>query len=185
MTKNIAVIDAQGNEYEATYPKRAKGLVKNGRARFVNETTICLACPPPYTEGTQMNTDDILKEAADTVGTADTPMADSQPDAAYIMQKIDQILSDTQYLTDAIASIAQDGVSGECQISIGNLAAAREKTNQALIGLLENMLERVMPAPSDPDTQKLAMLLEFMEHKNLNEEGAAADIANQIVQKLM
>ncbi|MCQ2456510.1 MAG: hypothetical protein MJ096_04050, partial [Clostridia bacterium] len=35
-----------GNEYEATYPKRAKGLVKNGRARFVNENTICLACPP-------------------------------------------------------------------------------------------------------------------------------------------
>ena len=38
--------DEQGNEYEATYPKRAKGLVKNGRARFVGENKICLACPP-------------------------------------------------------------------------------------------------------------------------------------------
>ena len=28
--KNITVIDEQGNIYEATYPKRAKGLVKNG-----------------------------------------------------------------------------------------------------------------------------------------------------------
>lgn len=185
MTKNITVIDAQGNEYEATYPKRARGLVKNGRARFVNETTICLACPPPYTEGKQMNMDDILKEAADTSDTADTPTAGSQPDAAYIMQKIDQILADTQYLTDAIASIAQTEAGGDCQVSIGNLAAAREQTNQAMIGLLNNMLERVMPAPQDPDTQKLSMLLEFMEHKNLNEEGAAADIANQIVQKLL
>ena len=44
--KNIIVVDEQGNEYEATYPKRAKGLVKNGRARFINENTICLACPP-------------------------------------------------------------------------------------------------------------------------------------------
>ena len=44
--KNIVVVDEQGNEYEATYPKRAKGLVKNGRARFINENTICLACPP-------------------------------------------------------------------------------------------------------------------------------------------
>ena len=36
------MIDEQGNEYEATYFKRAKGLVKNGRARFVNERTLCL-----------------------------------------------------------------------------------------------------------------------------------------------
>ena len=44
--KNVRVVDEQGNEYEATYPKRAKGLVKNGRARFVGENKICLACPP-------------------------------------------------------------------------------------------------------------------------------------------
>ncbi len=44
----MIVVDEQGNEYEATYPKRAKGLVKNGRARFVgeNKNKICLACPP-------------------------------------------------------------------------------------------------------------------------------------------
>ena len=46
MEKNVTVIDEQGHEYGATYPKRAKGLVKNGRARFVDENTICLACPP-------------------------------------------------------------------------------------------------------------------------------------------
>lgn len=46
IAKNIIVVDEQGNEYEATYPKRAKGLVKNGRARFVSENKICLACPP-------------------------------------------------------------------------------------------------------------------------------------------
>ena len=44
--KNVIVVDEQGNEYEATYPKRAKGLVKSGRARFVAENKICLACPP-------------------------------------------------------------------------------------------------------------------------------------------
>ena len=48
--KNIRVVDEQGNEYEATYPQRAKGLVKNGRARFINENTICLACPPENME---------------------------------------------------------------------------------------------------------------------------------------
>jgi len=53
--KNVIVVDEQGNEYEATYPKRAKGLVKNGRARFVGENKICLACPPDKTlEETKM-----------------------------------------------------------------------------------------------------------------------------------
>ena len=40
--KNIIVVDEQGKTYEATYPKRAKGLVKNGRARFIDENKICL-----------------------------------------------------------------------------------------------------------------------------------------------
>ena len=31
MEKNIIVVDEQGNEIGATYPKRAKGLVKKGR----------------------------------------------------------------------------------------------------------------------------------------------------------
>ena len=44
--KNIIVVDEQGNILEATYPKRAKGLVKKGRARFIAESKICLACPP-------------------------------------------------------------------------------------------------------------------------------------------
>ena len=48
--KNIRVIDEQGNEYEATYSQRAKGHIKNGRARFVDENTICLACPPKNME---------------------------------------------------------------------------------------------------------------------------------------
>ena len=48
-TENIEVVDEQGNVYGATYPKRAKGLVKNGRARFVGENRICLACPPETT----------------------------------------------------------------------------------------------------------------------------------------
>ncbi len=46
IAKNILVVDEQGNEYEATWPKRARGLVKNGRARFLSENKICLACPP-------------------------------------------------------------------------------------------------------------------------------------------
>ena len=46
--KTVQVTDEAGNRYEATYPKRAKGLVKHGRARFTDEsqTEIILTCPP-------------------------------------------------------------------------------------------------------------------------------------------
>ena len=56
MEKNVVVIDEQGNKIGATFPKRAKGLVKKGRARFVDENTICLACPPKeFLEDNKMN----------------------------------------------------------------------------------------------------------------------------------
>lgn len=39
MAKNITVIGENGNIY-STYPKRAKGLVKKGRAHWVSEEVI-------------------------------------------------------------------------------------------------------------------------------------------------
>jgi len=42
MAKEIIVLDTQGNMLEATYAKRAAGLVKAGRADWVDESTICI-----------------------------------------------------------------------------------------------------------------------------------------------
>ena len=55
MTKNIQVVDDRRNDYGATYPKRAKSLVKQGRARFIDEHAICLARPPIHLEEFYMN----------------------------------------------------------------------------------------------------------------------------------
>jgi len=55
ITKNIKVVDERGNIYEATYPRRAKGLVKHGRARFIDENTLCLARPPKKSEDIMEN----------------------------------------------------------------------------------------------------------------------------------
>ncbi|MDR0862010.1 MAG: hypothetical protein LBN30_04450 [Oscillospiraceae bacterium] len=51
MTKNIEVVDEYGVSYGVTYPKRAKGLVKNGRARYENDTKIVLTEPPQNATG--------------------------------------------------------------------------------------------------------------------------------------
>jgi hypothetical protein len=61
ITKNIAVTDQSGIDYEPTYLRRAKGLVKSGRARWVDEEHICLTCPPERfeTEDNNMNENQI------------------------------------------------------------------------------------------------------------------------------
>ena len=60
MEKNVVVLDEQGKKIGMTYPKRARGLVKKGRARCVDACTICLACPPDMDlEDIRMNDNNI------------------------------------------------------------------------------------------------------------------------------
>ena len=54
--KNIIVVDDNGTVFESTWLKRANGLVKKGRARWLDEKTICLACPPEQMEDNRMET---------------------------------------------------------------------------------------------------------------------------------
>lgn len=57
MEKNIKVTDVNGKELGLTYPKRAKGLIKNGRAQYVDDCTIRLSdvSPDLLSEAKQMN----------------------------------------------------------------------------------------------------------------------------------
>ncbi len=45
MEKNVVVTDEFGNKLDYTYPKRARGLIKSGRARLVSENEIRLVRP--------------------------------------------------------------------------------------------------------------------------------------------
>ena len=46
MQKTIKLIDSVGNEIGSTYPKRAKGLIKSGRAHMISDDTICMLSMP-------------------------------------------------------------------------------------------------------------------------------------------
>ena len=61
MEKTIRVVDEYGNSYQPTYPKRAKGLVRSGRARFLTEDTICLTA----------SMEELLDDTADERGEAE------------------------------------------------------------------------------------------------------------------
>ena len=96
--KNIIVVDEQGNEYEATYPKRAKGLVKNGRARFVDENKICLACPP----------DKILEEQKMSENISKNQVFDQIVDLQKNLESLDKILFKVQCVTDSQSYVEQE-----------------------------------------------------------------------------
>ena len=89
ITKNVNVVDSQGNQYEATYPKRAQGLVKKGRARFIDENTICLACPPnehlediEMSENKNINKEAVVEETKKSRFTIE-----------YVLEKIEELTS--------------------------------------------------------------------------------------------
>ena len=141
--KNIHVVDERGNVYEATWPKRARGLVKRGRARFLSDDAICLACPP---------NDDL----------EDTKMSDNKVDLSWLLQQIAAIQSDTQYLTEGFTQLEKLGVgdSGEPG-SPGNLLGqakanalrdvirGRESTNQQLLALYRDMYYDLVNRPQE------------------------------------
>ena len=186
--KNILVVDEHGNEYEATYPKRAKGLVKNGRARFVSENKICLACPPKIIlEDNNVNNGinrqqeknaEILRETKDKSASETSEIiqkirakydalekADAEARAAeveakaaeiearadeydkadvnntlkYIFEKIDAVINDSKYIISAIEGMQKSDINNDKINALVNIAEAREKTNQMLLHLLENM----------------------------------------------
>ena len=96
--KNVIVVDEQGNEYEATYPKRARGLVKNGRARFIGENKICLACPP----------DKILEENEMSESINKNQILDQISDLQKSLGAIENILFKLQCVSDSQSYAEQE-----------------------------------------------------------------------------
>ena len=168
--KNIVVVDEQGNEYEATYPKRAKGLVKNGRARFIDENTICLACPPNIeledkTMSENIKVDSINnntpndnatpKETAETIANllaSTTEQRSEKLTMDYLLGKLEEISLGQAFLTDAISELGKMKSGGPGDVgtqeqakAIGEIIKAREATNQRLIALYEKMYDDLKP----------------------------------------
>lgn len=141
--KNVIVVDEQGNEYEATYPKRAKGLVKNGRARFVDENKICLACPPNENLEDKKMTENIAKTTEAAVVGENVSKTLS---IDYVLAQIGKIVENTAYIEAALGSLAS--VESACTGDIGaqekakgiaDVVKCRETTNQQLIGFYERV----------------------------------------------
>jgi len=166
--KNIAVVDEQGNQYEATYPKRAKGLVKNGRARFIDEHTICLACPP------DTKTEDISM----TEHTATTETTTPRYTVEYILEQIEKIAADTAYLHEAIKGAVSAGEARA--IGLGNIVESRENTNRKLIAFYEKIYDDLKPEKATPKLSPKEQALQILAAK-----AASGDLSGDEIQDIL
>ena len=135
--KNVIVVDEQGNEYEATYPKRAKGLVKSGRARFVAENKICLACPP-----NENLEEEKMEENKLTAREIFTQITILQKDLTENSQ------TSLHRLGDTISTLESEGVEATYeQVSeICDVFKTRELTLLKMLEMYEKMYEDVQSA---------------------------------------
>ena len=184
--KNIIVIDEQGNYYEATYPKRAKGLVKNGRARFIDENTICLACPPYDMEDNNMsnNTENMAMETKPT----------EKLTMDYVLEQIEKIATETEYLHNAISELSNTNSVGPGDVgtqekahALGEIVTSREQTNQRLLSLYEKMYDDLKSQSVPSERERLiGMMLGQLENPKVppTTQDAIVDILATSLQDL-
>jgi hypothetical protein len=182
ITKNIRVVDGTGNLLQPTYPKRALGLVKHGRARFIDEHTIELTRPPePQGEERTMQThsqDHNTTTTAPFGGNSEPPGSQRQSSrdltANDILLRIDLLIEETAYLRESVDALGkiESGGSGDSYspgdigtqakaMAIASVIEQREQTNRKMIVLLDRMYDDLSPTtvtkkpPRSPEETKL------------------------------
>ena len=165
MEKTVQVVDTFGNRYEATYVKRAKGLVKHGRASFIDEATICLGRPPDITEDIEMaDTEKIVQEEAKAPGkyTLD-----------YALEQLEKLAANDGCIAEAVKAIkAIEPAKGPGDIagankaeSIAKVIQCRETTNQKLIEFYTGMVNDLKP---QSEAEKQAKFLAWVKECTTN-----------------
>lgn len=173
--KNVIVVDDTGKVYEATYPKRAKGLVKNGRARFIDEHTICLACPPKNELEDSTMSENKNITTAKTENTAPAKVTSEKFTMDYCLEQIENIRVQTEYLNTVFAELSKVKAEGpgdtcgqERAKALGDVVRCRETTNQRLITFYEKMYDDLKPVSSLKE--RALKIMENASHGDLSAE---------------
>lgn len=151
MEKMVQVVDEVGNRYEATFPKRAKGLVKNGRARFIDENTICLARPPKNIQNsedmnmTNNNAEHKTIEIAATKMDTNKTLEDKYT-IAYALEQIEKITNCATASVNIFQEMYQfNGMSDIGFQEMTEMFRIKETTNQQLIAFYSKMIDDLSP----------------------------------------
>ena len=170
MEKNVAVVDEQGHSYGATYPKRAKGLVKNGRARFVDENTICLACPPNeilednnMSENTNNNVVLTEKEIFDQIVLLQKQLTEQSPTSLHRLGEA---------IYDARGESEDGQLSDEQVANICAVFAQREETLHDMLELYKRMYSDLQQEKTSSKSEVIDIADVFSEIRATREQTA-------------
>ena len=182
--KNIIVVDENGKEYEATYPKRAKGLVKNGRARFIDKNTICLACPPKNELEDIKMSENNVKANVEIPTENDTSI--SKYNIPYVLEQIEKLHTELQSLEETVKSI--QSITDVKQNSITNTPDEEEHevTREVVESVAISKVDAIVEIFHQRE-ESLRKLLAFYEkmyddlkHKN-DKNGHITDFINSLL----
>ncbi len=153
ITKNIIVVVEQGNILEATYPKRAKGLVKKGRARFISESMICLACPPKKTEENEMSN---TQNKFDNLEILIDKYVSNRPEEAMLKEHLLSAIEDEKFLS-AIELLVKNGTTGPAliqrKLKLGFARAAYMIDAMEAFGLISTA-DKMHPGKALPEAEE-------------------------------
>jgi len=149
MTKNIIVVDEYGKKYGTTYLKRAKGLVKQGRARFLARNMLCLACPPDQNLEDNIMVEQTIENMVtenkeENMAQEDFAAAGSKYSVEYCLEQIERIGHQTEYLDQVIAELRQLDNDNSCvqkAIALSDIVKSRETINQQMLQFYEKMYD--------------------------------------------
>ena len=205
--KNIIVVDEQGNEYEATYPKRAKGLVKNGRARFIDENTICLACPPDTKLEDKNMSENTVNVNVEVPTEIDTSL--SKHDISYVLEQIEKLHTELQDLKNTVSTIHcitdanrqsitnnpdEEEHEVKCDVvtevalakvkAIVEIFHHREESLQKLLAFYEKMYDDLKPREESIKIKALEMLSGVVREAGFYESEQAAEMIFNILETI-
>ena len=131
--KNVIVVDRDGNELHRTYAKRAKGLVKKGRAHFVGDDVICLTDPSGlHEEDNHMDNTVTIREIFDRITQLHDQLASNDMSLKHLHS----------CLIDAFSCELDDKEKiSELVDSICSTFACRDRTLQNLLRMYEKMYD--------------------------------------------
>ena len=159
--KTVRVTDEAGGEYEATYPKRARGLVKHGRARFTDEsqTAIILTCPPNQHMNLEDNT---MNEQINNIENTEVTEIAEKNTYEYALRQIELITNQTDHIHLAISELGRlenegtpcGGSAKSVAEGIADVVRCRETTAQKLIDFYAKMYEDLKPRTTVQQTDR-------------------------------
>lgn len=194
-----------------TWPKRAKGLVKNGRARFISENRICLACPPDDNlEDKKMSDREFITMPLDGnpggfVGQAQEAEKTSETnreqvvDVAYVLKQMEAIRKETSYLHETIEklSMMSDGDSPEAgspgnilgrakATAFADIVRCRETTNQEMLKIYEKIYDDMVARTSGKSfiSQNIQSMIECVVNSDAIESDDKRMMISDILQAL-